>query len=191
MKYVFIAIFMALVFGVLFLLDKLITALMRFAKERSQVKPPVRYPVGAVLLVLLAVGVGIYAARVKSILFAAAAVTFLGIAIWAWIYYKNTSITYNEETFCFHSGSVKKTFSFAHIDGQRVDVTRKTKCLVLCIGQDDVVLYSNMQGYEPFLRQGYLSWCKAKGLDPEAQSWHDPKQSQWFPDQQEENEKEE
>ena len=55
--------------------------------------------------------------------------------------------------------------------------------LVLCLGEAEVVLYSNMQGFSPFLEAAYLAWCQAKQLDPQAQDFHNPADYRWFPDQ--------
>ncbi len=186
MKYAFLLLYAALIFGMCFLCDKIISALFRWAKNRKTVRLPLRYPLVSALLVLVAAGVGVYAVCSKSLLFGLAAVVFLGVAICAFCAYRSTEITYDQELFQFRKGSIQKTFYFRDIVGQRADVTRRVKCLVLCIGENDVVLYSNMQGYEPFLTTAYKSWCAARSLDPEKQDWHDPEDTRWFPDMPEE-----
>ena len=85
--------------------------------------------------------------------------------------------------FTFRRGRLRQAFQFVDISGQRVAITRRGCCLVLCLGEAEVVLYSNMQGFSPFLEAAYLAWCQAKQLDPQAQDFHNPADYRWFPDQ--------
>ena len=94
-----------------------------------------------------------------------------------------TGIDYTSDCFTFRAGSQLKTFSFSQIQGQRVAISRRTVCLVLCTEEGNVVLYSNMQGFSAFLETAYTNWCRQKGLDPQAQDWHNPADHRWFPDQ--------
>lgn len=185
MEYVILLLFMGLCFGLIFLGDKLVSAVTRRARERDQVKPPLRYPVLSGLLTLLGLGMVVYGCLAADWRFCAVSPVFLAIAVYGFRYYATTGITYGEDRFEFRLGKKRQTFFFRDIRYQRVNVSKKTVCLVLRLqeGDPDLVLYSNMQGYEPFLRHAWLSWCSARGLDPEAQDWHDPADSRWFPDQ--------
>ncbi len=183
MKYVILVAFMALAFGLCFLGDKVITIIVTRAKNRSRVMPPLRYPVLAGVLTLVAVVAAVYGFGAEKVLYLAVAAVFLAVAVWAVVYYCTTSITYDAKTFTFRRGNLRQSFRFDQIRAQRSDVTLKVKCLVLCVEDKDVVLYSNMQGYTPFLTQAWESWCKARGLDPNQQDWHDPADTRWFPDE--------
>ena len=67
---------------------------------------------------------------------------------------------------------------------QGVGIVRlRTVCLVLCTEEGNVVLYNNMQGFSAFLETAYTNWCRQRGLDPQAQDWHNPADHRWFPDQ--------
>lgn len=182
MKYVILVIYAALIFGLCFVVDKVTGWIIRRCQERDTVKPPLRYPVLTCVLLAAAAGLVVYAIHVRKLQYLLGTGVFLAVAVYALVYYRSTEITYNKTSFVFHRGKQKARFHFADIVGQRADVTRKTKCLVLCIGDDQVVVYSNMQGYRRFLTQAYESWCQAKGLDPAAQPWHDPADTRWFPD---------
>ena len=190
MKYLVLLLFMGLCFVFCFLMDKVLSAFMARARERSQVKPPVRYPVLSVVLTLAGLGVLVYGIVKKDWRFQLISPVFLAIAVYGFWYYATTGITYEGDSFTFRLGRTCREFSFGDIRYQRVNVSKKTVCLVLRLGEADpeLVLYSNMQGYEPFLRHGWLAWCQAKGLDPEDQAWHDPADHRWFPDQPEEPE---
>ncbi len=191
MKYAILLGFMALAFGLCFLGDKVVTAMVNRAKNRKRVMPPLRYPVMAVVLALAGGAVAWYGLSIHKPLYMVVAAVFLAVAVWSAVYYCTTGITYDGESFTFRRGSFRKTFRFDQIRGQRSDVTMKIKCLVLCVEDQDVVLYSNMQGYVPFLTCAYESWCRAKGLDPTNQDWHDPADTRWFPEEAEEESEDE
>lgn len=191
MKYAILAVFIALAFGLCFLGDKLFGLVLARVRNRKRVLPPLRYPVLSGVLLLAALGSGIFGIRWGKPLYVVVAAVFLATAIGTLIYYRSTGITYDKETFTFYRGSTRETFRFDQIRGQRSDVTLKVKCLVLCVADKDVVLYSNMQGYTPFLTQAYESWCRAKELDPLAQDWHDPADTRWFPEEEPEEETQE
>lgn len=184
MKYFFLLLFAALVFGLCFLVDKLTGRLRKKAGLSPVVRLPLRYPVAAALLTLTAVGAGIYAVVKHSGLFGGVAAVLLALAVYFLYCYGQMGIDYDEERFTFRKGKVSQKFAFGDIDGQRVAVSRRSFCLVLCLGKDEVVIYGNMQGVQPFLNTAYQGWCRAKGLDPEAQDWHNPADFRWFPDQQ-------
>ncbi len=182
MKPLFLILFAAFVFGLCFGVDKGSARLLRKAKNRTSVRLPLRYPLLSVLAFVCALIVGVHGIRSKSPLFLIAAVCFLGVGIYGLYAYHNMRITYNKEGFFFQNGRFSKKFSFGDIAYQRVAITRRGCCLVLCTQEEEVVLYSNMQGFSPFLEAAYLGYCRAKGLDPEAQPWHDPEEHRWFPD---------
>lgn len=182
-SFLFVILFMALVFGLCFLVDKGAARLIARARAASSVRPPLRYPVLAAALILAAVGCVVFAVVKQSWLYGAAAAVFLAIGVYALVYYRATGISYTDTHFTFRSGKRRRTFAFGDIEGQRVAVAKTGVCLVLCLGAEQVVLYSSMQGFGPFLDSAFQGWCRAKGLDPAGQIWHDPANQQWFPDQ--------
>lgn len=182
-SFLILLVFMALVFGLCFLVDKGVARLRRRTENASQVRPPLLYPAMSGALALAAVGCLIYGVLKGKLIYGAAAVVFLGVGIYAMVYYFTTGIRYTDTHFTFRSGKQRKTFAFDDIRGQRVAVSRKSVCLVLCLDRDQVVLYNNMQGFAPFLNRAYKGWCLAKNLDPAGQVWHDPSDHRWFPDQ--------
>ena len=133
---------------------------------------PLRYPLLCVLLLLVAPVSAWYGVTHAAPLFVAGAVLLAGISLYAAWTYHRTGIDYTSDCFTFRAGSQLKTFSFS-----------RTVCLVLCTEEGNVVLYSNMQGFSAFLETAYTNWCRQKGLDPQAQDWHNPADHRWFPDQ--------
>lgn len=188
MKYLFLLLFAALVFLLCFLVDRGVGAIRRRASNAPQVRLPLRYPLTAGILIVAALGVGIYALWRRSWTFAAVALCFAGVAGYTLYCYLGTRIDYDRETFTFRSGKTERTFRFCDIDGQRVAVSKRNCCLVLCLGRDEVVLYGNMQGFHPFLEAAFEAWCLGRGVSPEEQTWRNPANHQWFPDQPEEEE---
>ena len=182
MKALFLLVFAAAVFGMCFAVDKGSARLLQKAKSRDSVRLPLRYPILSVCAFLCALIAGIHGIHSKSPLFICAAVCFLGVGIYGLYAYHNMKITYDEQGFLLKNGKFSKKFAFGDIAYQRVAITKRACCLVLCTKEDEVVLYSYMQGFEPFLQAAYLGYCKANGLDPEAQEWHNPSDHRWFPD---------
>lgn len=177
--------FAALVFGLCFLVDKGISALKNRVRTDMVVRMPVKYPIFAAILALTAVGAVVYAWVMKSTLMGAAAAVLLGMSIYVLVTYLNTRIDYTEDTFTFRRGREVQTFRFGDIDCQRVAINRGGCCLVLVAGKDEIVFYSNMQGFFRFLDHAFAAWCKARQLDPAEQTWHDPRDYRWFPDDEE------
>lgn len=186
MKYLGMILFGLLVFGLCFVVDKASGALLRWAKNRPCVRMPLRYPILAAALLAASIGTAAYAISNRAVLFGVAALVFLGVAVFALYTYSSTRIDYDENTFTYRSGSQSKTFRFGEIDCQRVSINKGGCCLVLVLGLDEAVFYGNMQGFAPFLEQAWQGWCCAKGLDPDTQPWHDPKDYRWFPDDEKE-----
>lgn len=181
MKYLLLALCLAAMFALCFLVDRLIARVRRMARMRHQVRLGLRYPVGGCLLLLgTAVAVLVWRVQGNDLLWAAAAL-FAGLAINLFACYARVRITYTPEGFTFHRGR-SLHFTFDQITGQRVAIGPRSVCLVLCAGGLDLVLTDQMQGLLPFLQAAYDGWCRQKGLDPASQRWHDPDAWQWFPD---------
>ena len=183
MKYIWLVLFLAAVFGLCFFADRYIGKVQARAQRRPAVRLPLRYPLLCVLLLLVAPVSAWYGVTHAAPLFVAGAVLLAGISLYAAWTYHRTGIDYTSDCFTFRAGSQLKTFSFSQIQGQRVAISRRTVCLVLCTEEGNVVLYSNMQGFSAFLETAYTNWCRQKGLDPQAQVWHNPADHRWFPDQ--------
>lgn len=183
MKLLFCALFAGLIFGACFLVDRGIAAVKGRAGQSGVVRMPLRYPVLAGVLILGAAVLAFTAWQRKSLLYGLAGAVFAAVAVYALYAYCTTSIRYGKTAFTFRRGRLRREFQFGEISGQRVAVTRRGCCLVLCLGESEVVLYSNMQGFSPFLEAAYLAWCQAKQLDPETQEFYHPADYRWFPDQ--------
>lgn len=182
MKYLPFLIFAALIFLLCFLGDKGIAALCRFARERSTVRLPLKYPVLAVLTLSAAIFCTAVVWQTHSTLMTGAGVVLLGVFAYIVYVYQGTKIIYDQDTFTFIAGKEKKRFRYEDIQYQRVAIQRGGCCLVLVVGKDEIVFYSNMQGFYPFLDYAFLRWCDSCGLDPKGQDWHNPDDYRWFPD---------
>ncbi len=182
MQYLFLLFFAGLVLGLCFLIDRGIGRLHRRLAKAPVVRPPLGYPILAAVLLLAAIPVAYFSLRARQWLFFGVAAVFLLFAGYAIYLFCSAAISYTADTFTL-PGPGKKTYRYAQIQGQRVGISRRAVCLVLCLGQEEVVLRGNMLGFLPFLDVAFAGWCRQKGLDPAAQTWHDPTAYQWFPDQ--------
>lgn len=182
MQYFFLILFAGLVFGLCFLIDRGMGRLRRRLAKAPVVRPPLGYPILAAALLLAAIPVVCFSLRARQWLFLGVAALFLLFAGYAMFLFCSAAIFYTEDTFTL-PGSSKNTYRYEQIQGQRVGISRHAVCLVLCLGQEELVLRGNMLGFGSFLEAAFAGWCRQKGLDPTAQAWHDPTAYQWFPDQ--------
>lgn len=150
---------------------------------RPVVRLPLRYPILSALLLGAVIPCAWYGIAGKAPMFLAGAVLLAGMSLYAISTYRKTGIDYTEDGFTFRAGRQTARFRYAQILGQRVSIARRSVCLVLCTEAGNVVLQNNMQGFTRFLEAAYAGWCRQKGLDPQGQSWHDPADYRWFPDQ--------
>ena len=183
MKYVILVLFLAAVFGLCLLIDRGIGKVQAWAQRRPVVRLPLRYPVLSLLLLIAAPFSAWYGLAHAAPQFLAGAALLAGTSLYAIWTYGRTGIDYTSDHFTFRAGRSQKTFRYSQIQGQRVAISPRKSCLVLCTDQGNVVLDSNMQGFTAFLDAAYAGWCHQNGLDPQNQDWHDPKDHRWFPDQ--------
>ena len=53
---------------------------------------------------------------------------------------------------------------------------------MLYVGQEEVNLYSSMNGAQNFMRAAFNGWCKSRGLEPDESLAPNPGNMIWFPE---------
>ncbi len=177
MFYAFLALFCALVFGLCFLVDRLISRSRGLQTGARTVRQPRRAVViGVILLIMgisaalfvpgpLGVGGGIVAALLGAVLL----MSFFSF-----------SITYDDEGFTCRTLRSSKRYQYNQIRGEQALATRGGITVMLFVGDDGVELSEAMQGVREFLSHAYCARCRQKGVDPETCPPPAPEALVWF-----------
>ncbi len=176
----------AATFGLCYLFDKGFQKLFRSAKQHRSglsVRLNKMYSIMGVALCFLgvcAIVTGI--SDTKSLLYGGIAVLGLGIALC--IYHLSFGIFYDEDSFVYtRFGSKEQTFRFSDIQTQKLYVITGGSMVIELHteGGKAVSIQTTMEGAYPFLDAAFLGWCRQKGLDAAACTFHDPANFVWFP----------
>ena len=186
MQLAFTLLIAAAIFGVCYLADKSFTRLFRSkAQHRSglAVRASKRYGIFGVILSALgvmAVCVGITDGMVLVIGGALVLAMGIGLAV----YYLSFGIFYDGESFLYSRfGKADVSYRYADILGQKLYLVQGGNIIIeLHMADGGVVsLQSPMDGVYTFLDTAFAAWCMQTGRDPQDCSFHDPRQSLWFP----------
>ena len=184
MIYVLIGIFMALVFGLCFLVDKL----WQRRKQRSDgevLQNKVRLPrANNIFGALLAVGgfaLLLFMAPVEGGIWWFLSVAILLIGLFLIINFCTTGIDYDEVGFTYRRlGRRSQTFTYDQIKGQKSFANRAGINVLLYVAEEDIYLYSAMKGTRDFMAAAFQGWCVSHGINPEEVSPPNPENMIWF-----------
>ncbi len=180
----------AATFGLCFLIDKGFTKYFRGkAQHRSglSVRQNKRY--GSMGFILAVIGVlALFTSKLENVALMVGSVVLILLGMGLVVYYLSSGIYYDEDCFLVERfGRKRVQYSYGQIRHQLLYVMQGGGIIVE-LHMDDgsaVQVVSNMTDYEAFLRFAFRQWCKAKALDPEQCSFHDPEHHLWFPDKEE------
>lgn len=194
MQIVAFLIFIGLIFGLCFLVDKLFTRLFRNRKEhRSGLA--VHYNKRTALFGLLLAVLGIFSTitgveKSRFLLIGGIVVLIGGILLLA--YYLSFGIYYDDKTILV-SGFLKKNRSFAYGDIVHQTVLIAGGSLMAEVYFENgsaITVQAHMDGGIAFLDYAFARWCEVKGLNPKECAFHDPSKFRWFPAEEESGEEE-
>ncbi len=186
MKYIALAIIVAVTFGVCFLLDKGFSRLFRSrAQHRSgmAVRLNKRYASFGLLLTVVGIGAVIVGFSGEWLLGVGGLLVLLAGAAMV-VYYLSFGVYYDKEGMLVSTfGKKSSTHSFRDIQGQKLYVLQGGQMLIELHMADGktVSIQSAMEGACPFLDHAFAAWCVQTGRDPENCGFHDPVKWQWFP----------
>lgn len=186
MIYVLIGIFMALVFALCFLTDKLLQRLSKRADlgiGQSKVRLARANVIFGVILAVAGVALLLFfAARLGPAFYVMAAIIIL-LGLYLLLNYFMTGIDYSAEGFVYRRpGQKAQAFTYDQIRGQRSFANRAGINVMLYVGQEEVNLYSSMNGAQNFMRAAFNGWCKSRGLEPDESLAPNPGNMIWFPE---------
>ena len=185
MEFLFVAVFMAAVFGICYGVDKGFTKLFRSAPQHQsglEVRPSKRYGSMGLIVGFLGVAgilVGINDQNTPMIIGSAVLVLTGGGLV---AYYISTGIFYDEETFLSTSlGKGKRVYRYGDIVHQKLYVVQGGHYIVELHMKDGsaVMVQTQMAGYREFLNHAAAAWRVGKENCAPA----DPDQLVWFPSQ--------
>lgn len=187
MAYILIA---AAVFGICFLLDKGFTKAFRGqAQHRSglAVKVHKRYATIGIFLVVLGIAAMFIQLEASDLplLIGGIFVAVAGICLIG--YYLTFGVYYDDDGFVVSKlGKKSKLYRYSAIRHQQLYATANATVIELYFDDGTtLMLQSNMDGTYGFLDHAFARWCAQKGIDPAACDFHDPQNSLWFPNREE------
>lgn len=183
MLYFFIGLFMALVFGLCFLVDKLWQRRKQNAAqtESDKVRLPRANNIFGALLAVGGLALLLFIAPIEGGIWWFLSIAVMLIGLFLIVNYLATGIDYNEAGFTYRRlGRRSQTFTYAQIKGQRSFANRAGVNVLLYAGEEDIYLYSAMKGTRRFMQTAFDGWCLAHGIDPDEVSPPDPNSMIWF-----------
>lgn len=181
-----VIVLIAVTFGVCFLVDKGFTVLFRNKAQHKtglSVRQNKRYgSFGLIIAIigLLAILTGITGGL--GLLIGGVIVLLMGIALV--VYYMTFGIFYDADSFVLTTfGKKSVTYRFRDIVGQKLYLIQGGSTVVELHLSDGKAasIQSGMEGAHAFLSHAFAAWCRQKNLDPDNCEFHDPANSQWFP----------
>ena len=177
MFYVIIALFCACIFGLCFLVDRLLSRGKTGGPAPNTVRQPRRaFVIGIVLLVagvacalFVPGGLGLIGGVVIALLGAVLIVSYFSFAV-----------DYDDEGFTVRGLRTSGRYRFAQITGEQAVATRGGIHVMLLAGDTTVELSEAMQGARAFLSHAYYAWCRQKGIAPEDNPPPAPEALVWF-----------
>ena len=173
-------------FGLCFLADKGFTKLFRNRTEHhSGLSLRLNKRFATIGIVLVVIGIaGLMASLEGGTAMLIGSLILLLVGIGLIVYFVSFGIYYDEDGFLVSAFSKKSvSYRYDSIHRQQLYVLQGGGIIVELHMTDGsaVQVTSTMPGYEKFLDYAFACWCRQKGLDPEQCTFHDPKQSIWFP----------
>ena len=177
MFYVFIALFCAAVFGLCFLVDRLLSRGKQIAPDERTVRQPRRAVIFGVVLLVMGVFVALFVPGLLGV-GGGSVIALLGAVLL--LSFFSFSIQYDDEGFTCRTLRGSKRYQYNQIRGEQALATRGGITVMLFVGDDGVELSEAMQGARQFLSHAYYARCRQLDLDPETCPPPAPEALVWF-----------
>lgn len=184
MKYILYILLIAVIFGLVALVDFVFGKLFPRLKAPKTAKA-VRMPRYSFVLGILIVVLGI-----MGLLFYTEADWFLRIGmvaamvmgLYMTVNYISFGIFYDAEGFTYRTLTKKAVFyRYSDITGQRSFLARSGLNTSLLMGETEIPLNGAMKGLPDFMSYAFFAWCRETGRDPDQQEY-DPTTLRYFPE---------
>lgn len=185
MEWIAMLMIAALIFGICFLIDKLITKLFRSQAEHFSGKAVrLNKKSGAFGLILSVLGVAAIFSGLENgwiLIVGGALIILVGIGLI--VYYMTYSIFYDDDTFLYTNfGKKTHRYHFRDIQSQQLYNNAGHTLIELYMTDGNVVqLQSSMEGAYTFMDHAFAAWLRQTGKTEQDCAFHDPANSCWFP----------
>lgn len=190
MDLLFILIFAAVIFAACYVVDLLFKRTFRNKKQHQSGKAVhlmKRYGVFGILLVVLSIAAFFGWLNGMGWIMAAGGGLIGVVGVGLIIYYLTFGIYYDDDGFLLAAfGKKNQTYEYGDILGQKLYIASGNVIIELYFRDGNtVVLQSTMDGVYSFLDEAFFGWCRQTEHDPNNCAFHDPQNSRWFPEMEE------
>lgn len=188
MEYVLIAIVVAVVFGLCFLIDFLFKRMFRSQAQHMSgqaVRLHKRYAtIGIIMIVLGAIALMAAVSNENARwLFVAGGCLILLVGVGLVVYYSSTGIFYDDDSFIYTTfGRKKKVYAYRDIQAQQL--YNNAGHLLIELHMTDgssVQVQPSMTGAVDFMDHAFRRWLQQTGRTEESCPYYDRSHSVWFP----------
>ena len=184
MQYVLYILLVAVIFGLVALVDLLLKKLFpqnETIKRGNAVRMPRYSSILGLIMTLLAVIALLFLPLEGETLLWIGCIVVLLMGVYLLVNYNRFGIFYDEEQFIYRALTKKaKTYRYAEIESQRSFIAKSGYNTILYVAGDEIQLYGAMQGLGSFLNKAFFRWCDQKGIDPDTVE-NDPAALVFFP----------
>lgn len=179
MFYFILLLFCAAVFGLCFLIDRLIQRLRRSGRPSRTVRQPRRAVI--IGIIMLTAGIAVLLFLNTSLgLVGGIVLTLLGAVLLASYFF--FSVHYDDEGFTCRTLKRTDRYQYNQIRGEQAIATRSGITVILYVGNTTVEFSEAMQGVREFLSHAYYARCRQVGIDPDTCPPPAPRELVWFPE---------
>lgn len=186
MKYVLYILLIAVMFGLVALVDlvfgKLFPKNDTMKHGKSVRMPRYSFIFGLIMTLLGIIGLLFIPFEGEKFLWLGCLVV-LAMGAYLLVNFGRFGIFYDDEQFIYRTLTKKaKTYRYSDIQLQHSFLAKSGFNTTLYAAGDEIQLYGAMQGLSDFLHKAFHRWCAQKGIDPDTVE-NDPSTLQFFPDE--------
>ncbi len=179
MFYVFLLLFCGAVFGLCFLVDKLIQRLRKKQAPPKTVRQPRRAIIIGTIMLVAGIGLLLFLNMTWGLV-GGIVITLLGAVLLA--SYFLFSVHYDDEGFTCRTLKATQRYLYNQIRGEQAIATRSGITVILFVGDTTVEFSEAMQGVQKFLSHAYYARCRQMGIAPDLCPPPAPRELVWFPE---------
>ena len=171
MIYILYFLLVALIFGLVALIDFVLKKLLpkpKHAQKGNVVRMPRYSFILGLIITLFSVFVLLFvsAAEQKALWFGGLVVLAMGVFLLFNFY--RFAIFFDEEGFTYRTLTKKeRSYRYDQITAQESFLAKSGWNSTLYVAGDEVPLTAAMQGVDKFLNKAFFAWCRQKGIDPD------------------------
>lgn len=184
MKYILYILLIAVIFGLIALMDWVFGKLFPKAKIQKTGKavrmPRYSFILGILIVVLGMIGLLYYTQA--DLFLKIGMIVAMAMGLYMTVNFMRFGIFYDDQCFVYRTLTKKAvTFRYSDISGQRSFLAKSGLNTTLLMGETEIPLNGAMQGLSDFMNHAFFAWCRETGRDPDQQEY-DPTTLRYFPE---------